>query len=183
MTSELSLRDTIENLVNARGRYSDVNRADPSQPLEIGSSADPPEEGTIGAVVDMLGLGQLPPDLETLWNHYGEVRLFLDLTYGQWGVTIWPPSVAIDRTREGRYLFGDRFRTDDLIIGGFRGDTDLFVMPTNRDEADWGHVLVANPVDDRGEWYDAARSLAEFVVSLADANGEKYWALRPATDP
>ncbi len=77
-----------------------------------------------------------------------------------------------------REMYADLFRADDLILGDFRGDSDLFIVPTDRAAGDWGHVLVANPVDERTDWYDAAPTLSEFLARLADSSGDKYWTTR-----
>jgi hypothetical protein len=143
--------------------------------MEMGNSADKPELEALDSITLPSGLVVIPTDVTTLWRKYGEVRLFHDLTHGQWGVTLWPRTGAFGQTMMLRDLHPDLFRADDLILGDFRGDTDLFVVPTDQAASDWGHVLVANPLDDRIDWYDAAPTLSQFLARLADNNGEKYW--------
>jgi hypothetical protein len=57
----------------------------------------------------------------------------------------------------------------------FLGDLDLVVIRSDPGQADFGHVLVALPIDPRSFWYEAASGLAEFLEKYAAAEGDKFW--------
>jgi hypothetical protein len=107
MDTEHPLQLTIDHLLRARPQYTDVDPEDASSALEMGNNADEAELEAADSISNPLGLRTIPADVLTLWRNYGEVRLFHDLTYGQWGLTLWPASIAFDRTRELKALFPD----------------------------------------------------------------------------
>jgi hypothetical protein len=63
----------------------------------------------------------------------------------------------------------------DLVVGRFLGDSDLLVVRCAPHAADYGRVVVALPLDPRGEWYEAAGSLEKFFERYEQAHGAKFW--------
>lgn len=116
-----------------------------------------------------------PPDLLTFWTVAESARLFLDSTYGQWGLHLLEPSEAVEMTR----IFAEERRREfckgDLVVGRFLGDSDLLIVRCSEDEADFGKVLVAVPLDPRNDWYNVANSFAEFLENYIAAKGDKFW--------
>jgi hypothetical protein len=60
-----------------------------------------------------------------------------------------------------------------LVIGEFLGDDELVLYslsqpPTRR-------ILIALPLDDRGQWPVVATDLADFLDRFQRAGGDKYW--------
>ena len=125
-------------------------------------------------VLDALQI-TFPPDLLTFWTVTESATLFLDSTYGQWGLHIFEPNEAVERTT----VFAEERRRDfwkgDLVLGRFLGDSDLLVVRCSDDEADSGKVLVALPLDPRNDWYNVANSFAEFLEKYIAAKGDKFW--------
>ena len=126
------------------------------------------------ALEDALGV-TLPSDLEQLWDQASSLRLFEDVTYGQWGLVIWPPNQVI--IEQGKRLSGrgQDFRGGDLVIGEFLGDSDLLMLRANPTERDFGHAMIALPLDPRKDWYVAAESLVTFLTRFLESNGNKFW--------
>jgi hypothetical protein len=75
----------------------------------------------------------------------------------------------------------EEYRTDrdnealpgDLVIGYFRGDSELVILPDGSDHRS-KEVVIVLPIDPRPEWPVAAPSLAHFLARFA-ATGEKWW--------
>jgi hypothetical protein len=117
----------------------------------------------------------VPEDLLSFWRISGGAELFLDVDYGQWGLRLLSPEEAAAETaRFARTRTGDA-RFGDLVVGTFAGDTDLLLIRCDPSAKDFGHVLVALPLDSRKDWYLAAPSLTAFMNSYVDAFGDKFW--------
>jgi hypothetical protein len=117
--------------------------------------------------------GGVDAEAAAVWAATGEARLFEDVTYGQWGLLLLSPAASAARTARERADRPDDIRPDDVVVGEFLGDQDLLILAPS--EAGERRVLVALPLDKRGEWYGAAPSLADFLARFYDAGGEKYW--------
>lgn len=80
-------------------------------------------------------------------------------------------------------LLTDKFREQrtrayaagDLVVGEFLGDSDLLIVRCDTTAADYGKVVVALPLDPRGEWYEVAESLGKFFEKYERAHGAKFW--------
>lgn len=121
---------------------------------------------------------QLPYQLTYLWEKTGELRLFEDTNFGQWGLIIWPANKLI---RKNHQVTSDRpkeYLAGDLVVGEFLGDEELAVLRCDPALPDYGSVLISLPVYPRQDWYKAANSLIEFLQSLLSARGAKYWENR-----
>ena len=116
-----------------------------------------------------------PPDLNELWAEASSLRLFEDKTYGQWGLILWSCDEVKVKTEK---IVSERrkdFRERDLIVGEFLGDSDLLVLRSDPECADFGTVLVALAMDSREDWDKVADSLGEFLRRFIEASGEKFW--------
>ena len=71
--------------------------------------------------------------------------------------------------RSGDYVPGD------LVIGTFLGDSDLLVVRCDPDSPDFGHVMVALPLDPRRDWYRVAGNLETFLQEYERSEGAKFW--------
>jgi hypothetical protein len=119
---------------------------------------------------------KLPEDVLYLWEIASEVRLYDDVNYGQWGCILWSPSEIVARHRSAIAWRGpDSFRSGDLIIGEFRGDTDLVVLRCDPSQQDFESVVIALGMDPRDEWPCVASSIAEFVVAFLSHPVRKFW--------
>lgn len=75
-------------------------------------------------------------------------------------------------------LRNQRFREyllGDLVLGRFIGDSDLLVIRCDPSSSDFGHLLMATPIDPRKEWYRVAESLSAFLALYIKAGGDKAW--------
>lgn len=118
----------------------------------------------------------IPKDLQIFWALYDNAELFRDITYGQWGLDILSIEDAIAYSKRGRIYRPSAFKNTDLIIGSFRGDSDLLMINCNEHANNYGQITVVLPIDDRPDWYVVADSLSEFLELYAKCNGEKFWA-------
>lgn len=117
----------------------------------------------------------LPPELTELWNASGDCFLFLDHEYGQWGLHLLSPFDAENETS----LFGQERARDampgDLVIGTFLGDSDLLLIRCDPNAGDFGHLIVATPLDRRADWHVVSTSLGGFLKQYEAAEGAKFW--------
>lgn len=116
-----------------------------------------------------------PCDLVDFWRISRAAKLFADKSYGQWGLEILDPESALMATAN---LRNKRFRDyllGDLVLGRFIGDSDLLVIRCDPSSSDFGHLLVATPIDPRKEWYCVAESLSAFLDLYIKAGGDKPW--------
>ena len=118
----------------------------------------------------------LPPDVIALWDAASEIVLHEDVTYGQWGCCLWSPREIVERQKEVRgWRDAKDFRDGDLIIGDFRGDSDLVLVRCDPHEPDFGAVVIASALDPRQEWPVVASSILGFIEKFV-ANPEcKFW--------
>lgn len=117
----------------------------------------------------------IPPELLEFWQYANGASLFIDETYGQWGVHLWPVRVSIEETEKFSADRSRDFRRGDLVVGEFLGDSDLLLVRCDPNADDYGSVIIALPLDDRSEWDRAALSLEIFLLSYARTHGEKFW--------
>ena len=110
-----------------------------------------------------------------MWNKTSGLRLFEDITYGQWGLILWSPDQVITEQEKRIAQRKEDFRSGDLLVGEFLGDADLLVLRCDRTSPDFGNVAIALPLDSREEWYIAANSLQSFLSQFLAAKGEKFW--------
>jgi hypothetical protein len=114
-------------------------------------------------------------DLDWLWRHVSEMRLFEDVTYGQWGFVLFSERESAARTlRESRERPGE-YWTGDRIVGEFLGDSELLGVRADQGARDCGAVFVAEPLYDRSRWPVVSPSLADFLRAWSDAEGAKFW--------
>ncbi len=117
----------------------------------------------------------IPQDFLEFWKVAKSARLYEDKTYGQWGLEILSPSEAINETKNQIQDRPRDFKIGDLVIGRFIGDLDLLLIRCSRDEDDYGHVMVALPLDPRSDWYFISNSFDDFLDKYINENGDKYW--------
>jgi hypothetical protein len=132
------------------------------------------EGGATDAAVQ-CATGEVPPDVTEFWRLHSSARLFVDETYGQWGLDLLAPSEATQATAAFRSLRPKQRRRGDLVLGRFLGDSDLLIVRCERANVDYGSVLVALRLDPREAWYAVAPSFGMFLSEYADAEGRKYW--------
>jgi len=145
-----------------------------------GASSPCPLRSALGPVLPYNGEAieralavTLPGELPALWERVSSLRLFEDVRYGQWGLILWSPDALVDAHRKHIKGREQDFRPGDVILGEFLGDSDLLVLRCDPEAEDYGHVLVALPIDPRAEWYRVGASLLEFclVPTLWRGNG------------
>lgn len=117
-----------------------------------------------------------PPDLKDFWAIARTAKLFEDRLFGQWGLEILDPGRSAELTADCLASRARDFLAGDLVIGRFLGDSDLLVVRTDDSRQDYGEILVALPLDPRGDWDRVAGSFREFLVRYVESGGDKYWA-------
>jgi len=117
-----------------------------------------------------------PGDLVEFWRITSRARLFEDQRYGQWGLSILDPATAVAATQRFRERRFHDFLAGDLVLGRFIGDSDLLIVRCDPSSSDFGHVLVATPIDPRAQWSRIAKTFAGFLDNYIQACSEKYWA-------
>jgi hypothetical protein len=136
-------------------------------PFKVGCSLSAPASI---AEVDACWTGGVPDELRRLWSISRSSFLFEDVEYGQWGLALLSPEDAATRTAGFRSARPDDAAPGDIVVGEFLGDLELLVVA-----ADGTGVLVALPLDPRGDWYRAAPSMADFLLRYRESQGDKYW--------
>ena len=117
----------------------------------------------------------VPAPLAEFWRFAGTARLFEDTAYGQWGLVLFSPEEATERTRAFRRERLLDYVSGDLIIGEFLGDSDLLLIRCDDEDDDYGHLLAALPIDTRENWFHAAGDFEVFLDKYEKAEGAKYW--------
>lgn len=145
-------------------------------PVKLMSTLGPPAEAK--EVHDAWSDHAVAVDATDLWAACREARLFEDVDYGQWGLTLLSPSASASRTANERDARPSDFKPDDVVVGEFLGDQELLVLAPS--ESGQRRVLIALPLDSRADWFGAAGDLGEFLVRYFDSSGEKYWERQDA---
>jgi hypothetical protein len=143
-------------------------------PFELSCSIEPPSTSNTETLQPSLNL-RLPEDLRELWAHCSGIRLFTDEKYGQWGLVIWSPDVALQKTRQEENARPEEYRPGDLIVGEFLGDADLLVVRCAPNAPDFGAVVVSLPMDPRSDWETVSASIRLFLTRFVEEEGAKFW--------
>ena len=119
----------------------------------------------------------IPGELVRLWQVSSSLRIFIDLgEYGQVGLVTYPPnSTLVERNHYFKSLYKEGFRPGDLILGEFFYESDLLVIRCDPDDENYGHVLMALPIDSREDWPTSGTSLASFLRRYIDEGGREFW--------
>jgi len=133
---------TLRALGTAPRMYS--HRGQPA-PFPLGTSVAPPI-AWVPENLEQAVEGRLPSDLLQLWQEAGELRLFEDREYGQWGLIIWPPRMALEKTAAERTDRPDQFRRADLLVGEFLGDADQLLIRCDPMLSDFGRPYIVTPI-------------------------------------
>ena len=164
----------IEKLIHTIESIGIVDSPDVSIPMPMHCQVLPPQPWDKKAFEEPLGI-TLPLAIIHLWDRTSGLRLFEDVTYGQWGLIFWSPDRVITEQKKHIAQKREDFRPGDLIIGEFLGDSDLLVLRCDATAPDFGNVIIALPLDFREEWDIAANSLESFLSQLIAAQGDKFW--------
>ena len=164
----------IEKLIHTIESIGVVDSPDVSIPMPMHSQVLPPQPWDKKAFEESLGI-TLPSAIIDLWEKTSSLRLFEDITYGQWGLIFWSPNQVITEQEKRIAQRKEDFYPGDLIIGEFLGDADLLVLRCDPTSPDFGDAIIALPLDSREEWYLAANSLESFLSQFLAAKGEKFW--------
>lgn len=117
----------------------------------------------------------VPEGIKEFWRISEWAELFKDETYGQWGLRIMTPEESLQESARQIKERATEFEEDDLVIGQFFGDSELFLIRCNEAEPDFGKVLISLPIDPRSCWPVVASSFSEFLNMYAKSEGEKFW--------
>ncbi len=164
----------IEKLIHAIESLGVVDSPDVSIPMPMHCQVLPPQPWDKKAFEESVGI-TLPLAIIHLWDKTSGLRLFEDITYGQWGLILWSPNQVMTEQEKHIAPRKEDFHLGDLIIGEFLGDAELLVLRCDETSLDFGNVMIALPLDSREEWYLAANSLESFLSQFIAAKGDKFW--------
>lgn len=164
----------INKLIHTIESIGIIDSPDVSIPMPMHCQMLPPQPWDKKALEESLEV-TLPLALVHLWDKTSGLRLFEDVTYGQWGMILWSPDRVITEQEKRIAQRKEDFRPGDLIVGEFLGDADLLVLRCDATSLDFGNAIIALPLDSREEWYVAANSLESFLSQFLAANGDKFW--------
>jgi hypothetical protein len=116
-----------------------------------------------------VGNSECPLDLIEFWKESDGARLFLDVTYGQWGLSIYSQKEVNKKSKAEKSRRPEDFISSDLIIGQFIGDLDLLLRLSD------GKIAVVTPMDPRSDWHIVAENFEEFLRQYSTHSGEKFW--------
>jgi len=126
------------------------------------------------AAVELAGVETAPTDVCEFMSTYASVTLFEDVDYGQWGLVLMGKDASARAT--AKWMATEKYAVvGDLVVGEFLGDGERLIIRAMPHGADFGHVYVSLPIDERAEWFHVANSFAEFVSSFVRFEGRKYW--------
>jgi hypothetical protein len=164
----------IDKLIHTIESIGIIDSPDVSIPMPMHCQVLPPQPWDKKALEEAFGI-TLPLAIIHLWDRTSGLRIFEDVTYGQWGLIFWSPDRVITEQEKRIAQRQEDFRPGDLIIAEFLGDSDLLVLRCDATALDFGNVIIALPLDSREEWYLAANSLENFLSQFLAANGDKFW--------
>ncbi len=118
---------------------------------------------------------KLPAAIVDLWSLARSVRLFEDVTYGQWGLVLVSPERSIELTERLLATRSLETRRGDVVVGEFIGDSELLLLRCEEGSGDYGAVVVVLPIYPRAEWPVVADSLDAFLPAYIAAGGDKFW--------
>ena len=167
-------RQNTRNLIEAIQSIGVIHRTDVSIPLALSCNILPSVPWQEKSFEDLLEIS-LPKSIKQLWDKTSGLRLFEDVTYSQWGIILWAPNQVVKEQQQRIAQRREDFRTGDLIIGEFLGDSELIILRCALTAPDFEKVMIALPLDVREEWYVAADSLEEFLSKSLEAKGDKFW--------
>lgn len=116
-----------------------------------------------------------PDDMLELWRHARAARLFVDASYGQWGLVLLSPEQATGETAELETTRPGDHRAGDLIVGRFLGDSDRLLVRCNEAAEDSGQTIIVTALDPRSDWYRTGLDLEQFAARYIAAEGDKFW--------
>jgi hypothetical protein len=126
-----------------------------------------------GVVLDYYPY-EIPDDLLIFWLNCKEAQLFEDKEYGQWGLQILSPENSLIATHEYQKSQYNQYKSNDLIIGRFIGDSELLMVSCDKGK-DFGSIYVVSPIAKRKEWHLASSSFTNFIEKYIENKGDKYW--------
>jgi len=112
------------------------------------------------------------------WLIARNAELFKDQHYSQWGLEVLKPAEAKFETERQRAARPKDFTRLDLVLARFFGDSDLVVVNCGSHGEGFGSITIALPIDRRSDWPLVGKSFGEFLESMAEAQGDKYWEAR-----
>jgi hypothetical protein len=158
-----------------------VHRRGPS-PFPLSCQLSKPVPWSVDKVEAACSVS-LPSDLKGFWDRVAAARLFEDLEYGQWGLVLWSaeeviersPKIALERPRD--------YRSGDLVVGAFLGESDLLLIRGDWSAPDHGQAIIRLPIDRRAEWDTVGSSFTDFLDRYLRASGDKFWESERASEP
>jgi hypothetical protein len=167
---------SIQDVIRRARREPPYSVPGPGDPMILECRVVDGVEWSKGDVEQDLGV-RIPEELIMLWNNCGGLRLYEDVSDGQWGLVVLSPRELALQNQEYREEKGDALLPGDLIFATFRGDLELSLMRSDEKAADYGRIVIVAEMDQREDWYTAAQSLEEFLTRFMDSHGDKYWDL------
>ena len=115
----------------------------------------------------------VPEELVNIWLTARQATLLHETEYGQSGLSLLSPSASAEATSYYRTSFPEEFRSTDIVIGTFEGDSDVLVY--SAEEPDKERLLIAPEIPFREEWVVAGATLSEFLQKYLEAFGDRFW--------
>ena len=166
-------KSKIDALLSKIEQLGTIEIADMAIAMPLNSEIAPPIPRSTQALETRPNIS-LPEELQELWQKCNGLHLFEDKTYGQSGLIIWSPQKTLEKLRTLK-LYSNEFKSEDLIIGEFLGDSDLLVVNCDRNSTNFGQIIIALPIDCREDWYYLTYSLPEFLQRFINSQGENFW--------
>lgn len=166
--------EDIATLVEHAKTLKDVIKEDSPLLLVYQSKVKDPISWDSSALEEKLEV-KIPSELRQFWRLTSELRLFVEVNYGQWGVIVYSPEEVINLHQAKRSLYEESFLFGDLVIGDFKGDVQFIVVRCNPEAEDYGSIVVAQPADPRKYWPKVGSSLTEFLSGILDSPYKYYW--------
>ncbi len=173
--SEESIRQILAQIRGIEDIIEGEDQASLPMPFIYRTTVHPPEPWSKEKIESTLEV-TLPDDLIHLWNQAAGLSLYKDISYGQWGLTIWSPEETLtghpDRITEKRE---EDILKGDLIIGELIGDSEYPILRCDPALDDFGKLIIIRAMERRKDWPVVASSLTEFLERAAPSIEYQYW--------
>lgn len=166
--------DMIDQLKREWARPREASHGESPCAFPLHCQFDPGATNEEIAALDVA----VPRELQDFWRESKSAQLFKDGQYGQWGLRILSPNEAREATRQFQQERPNDALEADLVVGTFFGDSDLVIIRCDKTSDDFGHVLIALPLDARSDWDFVGDDFKQFLDAYVAAQGGKFWENR-----
>ena len=118
---------------------------------------------------------QIPEYLHILWKYASNVYICEEINYGQWGLVLWNPIEVLHNNQGDPRFTAYHLEKGEIIIGEFKGDLDVVIIRCDKNQEDFGKIIIAEGMAPREEYEIVTKSLLEFLEKFMNDPTKKFW--------